>query len=137
MGNYNSGNCIVLMKHGDGGKMLLLHTRYDGTQEYIVGSNFAETRYDGALGYEHMDYSWDWGHYFQDAGSAIDYWQHEVLGWKDVPRKCPACGSTDWDYNEIMDSTDGRALFDQLTCNNCGQDYELVFEYTETRKGWS
>lgn len=82
MSNYNSENTIVLATHvqaGNNTRMLLLHTCESGRLEYVVGSYFQQERYDGALGYEHVDYSWDWGHYFDDVVSAVNYWESEVL----------------------------------------------------------
>ena len=83
MSDYNSENTVVLSttQHKDGNtRMLLLYTREDGSHEYIIGSYFKQEHYDGALGYERMDYSWYWGHYFNDLASAFDYWKEEVLG---------------------------------------------------------
>lgn len=83
MGNYNSENTIVLDTYEQDGseRMLLLHMIDGGRRlEYVIGRNFTESRYDGALGYERYDYSWDYGHYFFDIVRAIDYWKREVLG---------------------------------------------------------
>lgn len=83
MSYYNSENTKVLAtceKRGGNTRMLLLHTCKNGRLEYVIGSYFTETRYDGALGYERYDYSWDWGHYFRDFVEAADYWKHEVIG---------------------------------------------------------
>jgi len=83
MGEYNSTNTKILAtceQAGGNTRMLLLHTYESGRDEYIIGSYFHETRYDGLLGYEHWDYEWDWGHYFNDVVSAVDYWKREVLG---------------------------------------------------------
>lgn len=85
---YNSENTKVLATHmqGDNKRMLLLHTMQDGRHEYIIGSYFTEKHYDGGLGYEHWDYSWDWGHYFngEDAFlNAAHYWEREVL-WREA-----------------------------------------------------
>lgn len=81
MGNYNSTDSHIpaTHMHGDSRRMLLLHITPEGRHEYIIGSYFKETRYDGDLGYGHWDYSWDWGHYFQDFAKAVDYWQREVV----------------------------------------------------------
>ena len=79
---YNSENTKVLATYEqrDGNKrMLLLHEFESGRLEYVVGSNFTESRYDGALGYERYDYSWDYGHYFNDVVEASLYWSSEVL----------------------------------------------------------
>ena len=78
---YNSENTTILATHDDGAnkRMLLLHRHESGRLEYVIGSYFHETRYDGSLGYERWDYEWDWGHYFGDVVSAVDYWKREVL----------------------------------------------------------
>ena len=77
MSRYNSENTTVLATHDDGAnrRMMLLHRHESGRLEYVIGSNFAEKRYDGALGYERYDYSWDYGHYFSDVVSAAEYWK--------------------------------------------------------------
>lgn len=83
MSGYNSENTQVLETVEQAGgnlRMLLRHTHESGRVEYIVGSYFTTSFYDGALGYERADYSWDWGHYFDDVVSAVDYWKAEVLG---------------------------------------------------------
>lgn len=82
MGRYNCDNTTVLETHlapGGNTRMLLMHTMENGNREYIIGSYFHETHYIGALGYERWDYEWDWGHYFQDVVSAVEYWKNEVL----------------------------------------------------------
>lgn len=81
MSNYTSENTTVLKTHQDGDnlRMLLLHDCGE-RHEYIIGSYFKQTRYDGALGYERWDYSWDWGHYFQEIEAATEFWRREVLG---------------------------------------------------------
>lgn len=82
MSNYNSENTKVLETYDDHGnmRMLLFHECESGRREYVIGSYFTETRYDGALGYERWDYSWDWGHYFSNIANAAMYWRREVLG---------------------------------------------------------
>ena len=83
MGNYNSENTTILATHEQAGgnkRMLLLHRYESGRIEYVIGSYFHETRYDGSLGYERYDYEWDWGHYFGSIVDAVDYWKREVLG---------------------------------------------------------
>jgi len=75
---YNSENTKVLARreHADGNmRMLLLHEFENGRLEYVVGSHFRETRYDGALGYERWDYDWYYGHYFSDVVSAVEFWK--------------------------------------------------------------
>lgn len=77
MGRYNSENTIVLetyMQAGNNKRMLLMHTMDNGDHEYIIGSYFHESRYDGALGYERWDYEWYWGHYFSNVIAAAKYW---------------------------------------------------------------
>jgi len=75
--SYNSENTTILATHYDrwNKRMFLLHRFESGRLEYIVGSNFTEKRYDGALGYESYAYSWDYGHYFSDVVSAAEYWK--------------------------------------------------------------
>ena len=85
---YNSDNTEILAMHTvqnayhPNTKMLLLHKFESGRKEYVVGSYFQCVPYDGALGYECMDYSWDWGHYFAEDHflEAVHYWEREVLG---------------------------------------------------------
>ena len=48
-------------------------------------------------------------------------------------RTCPNCGSDKFEYLEIIDSVDGTAMLDELECYGCGQRYEVVFKYAETR----
>ena len=96
MSNYTSENTHILATHvqKDGNKrMLLFHICESGRHEYVVGSYFQEHRYDGALGYERVDYEWDWGHYFSDLLDAVDYWKREVLG-EEQPYRCGKCGET-------------------------------------------
>jgi hypothetical protein len=81
MSIYNSENTKVLATCNQDGnmRMLLFHECDSGRHEYVIGSYFHETRYDGSLGYERYDYEWDWGHYFGDVVNAVDYWKREVL----------------------------------------------------------
>lgn len=82
MSAYNSENTHILAtveQAGGNKRMLLLHVCGNGRHEYVIGSYFHERRYDGAMGYERWDYEWDWGHYFGDVVSAVDYWKGEVL----------------------------------------------------------
>lgn len=44
-------------------------------------------------------------------------------------RSCPKCGSTNFEFIEIVDNVDGNELHDKLECK-CGCVYHLVFEYT-------
>ena len=86
MCSYNSTNTKILAEHEqDGGntRMLLFHEFDNGRHEYVVGSYFTKKWYDGSLGYEHVDYSWDWGHYFNDIVDAVDYWKSAVLRTED------------------------------------------------------
>ena len=80
--SYNSENTDVLATHDQGGnkRMLLCHRCESGRHEFVVGSYFHEKRHDGALGYERWDYEWDWGHYFSDIISAVDYWREVLEG---------------------------------------------------------
>lgn len=83
MSAYNSENTMILELHEQEGgnmRMLLAHRCENGNVEYVIGSYFTQTFYDGTLGYERWDYSWDWGHYFFDLVRAVDYWKREVLG---------------------------------------------------------
>ena len=95
MSNYNSTNTHILATHEQAGgntRMLLFHVCESGRHEYVVGSYFTvETNVgdpfdmDGPAFID--EYSWDWGHYFNDGygndGSgivnAVDYWKREVL----------------------------------------------------------
>lgn len=82
MSNYNSENSKVLetFVDGDNRRMLLLHERGDGSFEYVIGSCFEKTPYEGLFGYARWDYSWYWGNYFEDVVSAVEYWKDEVIG---------------------------------------------------------
>ena len=84
MGNHTSENSYVLATHEDAEncgaavnvRMLLMHVCCDGRLQYVIGSYFTEHHYDGALGYECIDYEWDWGHYFDGEGAferAVEY----------------------------------------------------------------
>lgn len=86
--DYNSKNTTVLATHvaaGNNTRMLLLHKCESGRNEYVIGSYFTVEvvlgdPYD-KCGPAFVDrYSWDWGHYFSDVVSAVDYWKREVLG---------------------------------------------------------
>lgn len=119
MKNYNSTNTIILALHessNDNVEVLLLHTRVDGSNEYIVGSRFEQKLYDGALGYEHMDYSWIWGHYFEDVVHTVDYWKRNVLG-VDGPERflCPDCSEMALEQTVELEYADGS-----WTCPKCG-----------------
>ena len=111
MGKFNSKNTRILAtyKENDGTIKVLLFYEGERVREFIVGSNFRETRYDGALGYEQYDYEWTWGHYFTSIIAAADYWRHEVAEYTPATEVdfdehgwgvCPSCGedvySTDW-----------------------------------------
>lgn len=52
-------------------------------------------------------------------------------------RRCPRCGSTEFTYNEIVDSRDGTELHDRLECDECGCKYRLVFKYAAKEEGWT
>lgn len=75
---YTSKNTTVLetFDQGMNKRMLLFHECGNGRHEYVIGSYFSEngTAFDGVVSYE-----WDWGHYFTDVVSAVDYWKSEVL----------------------------------------------------------
>lgn len=96
MSFYNSEDSRVLERFDDNGnmRMLLMHEKFDGGIEYVIGSYFTEKPAgrkplfecpncgDFARGEEIVDYSWDWGHYFNgDDGllKAVEYWESEVL----------------------------------------------------------
>jgi len=132
MSNYNSENTKVLETYDDNGnlRMLLLHdcgTRH----EYVIGSYFTETRYDGALGYERWDYSWDWGHYFSDIVHAVDYWKREVLCNGYDEGTCPHCGQQD-DWSDIQwdDPLNGE-LDAWARCPICNGMHKLVWKLEE------
>lgn len=89
MSNYNSTNTHILATHmqaGDNRRMLLFHICESGRYEFIVGSYFTEVpysiiRFDGTPPRNGLyEYTWDWGHYFNDVVSAVDYWKNEVIG---------------------------------------------------------
>ena len=83
MSKYNSTNTHILATHeaaGGNTRMLLFHICESGRHEYVIGSYFQQHHYDGALGYEHWDYEWNWGHYFSNVVNAVTYWKREVLG---------------------------------------------------------
>lgn len=118
MSYYNSTNTHILATHeaaGGNTRMLLLHINGDGRHEYVIGSYFQQKPYVGTLGYEHTDYSWDWGHYFSDVVSAVAYWNNEVVrqsayakfddsGWG----TCPKCGEDVYDTDDY--------------CSHCGTE---------------
>lgn len=83
MSNYNSRNTTILATHEQAGgnkRMLILHTCDSGRLEYVIGSYFkTDIRMIDSDGHTKADYSWDWGHYFGDVVSAVDYWKEEVL----------------------------------------------------------
>ena len=118
MSNYNSTNTYVLATHEQAGgntRMLLLHICENGRHEYVIGSYFQQMWYDGALGYEHLDYSWDWGHYFTSVTSAVAYWNSEVVGEPSIVKfddhgwgKCSKCESDVYD--------------DDKFCSQCGAE---------------
>lgn len=77
MGHYDSTNTEVLdtYRQEDGNlRMLLYHHCADSFGEFIIGSYFCEDVTSDGVSF----YSWDWGHYFQDIVTAVDYWK-EVL----------------------------------------------------------
>jgi hypothetical protein len=79
---YCSLNTYVLATHEQSGgniRMLLAHFRESGGVEFIIGSYFHSVWMSCNV----ADYEWDWGHYFQDVVSAVDYWKTEVLGVKE------------------------------------------------------
>lgn len=83
MSNYTSENTMVLAMHEQAGgntRMLLLHkTDYEQRpHKYVIGSYFT-TVWNGTC----YEYSWDWGHYFENVVDAVDYWKREVLGIRD------------------------------------------------------
>jgi len=83
MSSYNSTNTKILAtveQAGGNVRMLLLRECESGRHEYVIGSYFQQRPYHGMLGYEHVDYEWDWGHYFDGFESAARYWLGEVLG---------------------------------------------------------
>lgn len=81
MSKYNSENTKVLAMHTQtgGNTRMLLYYEHGSCREFIIGSYFKAIYYDGALGYERFDYSWDWGHYFSNFEDAARYWLTEVL----------------------------------------------------------
>ena len=88
MSNYNSENTKVLETYDDNGntRMLLMHEMDCGRHEYVIGSYFTETPYarvtfgDVPTTKNLVEYSWDWGHYFQRFEDAARYWLDEVIG---------------------------------------------------------
>ena len=81
---YNSKNTTVLdtcEKSGGNTRMLLLHVCESGRHEYVIGSYFTTTiRMIDSEGHTKADYEWDWGHYFSDVVSAVEYWKRVLAG---------------------------------------------------------
>lgn len=86
MSNYSSKNTTILATHEQAGgntRMLLLHKCESGRLEYVIGSYFTvEVNLGDPFDMNGPafvdDYSWDWGHYFGDVVSAVDYWKREI-----------------------------------------------------------
>ena len=148
MGRYNSNNTTILDERElDGNtRMLLLHRHESGRLEYIVGSYFEKHWYEGCLGYSHMDYSWQWGHYFDNIVSAAEFWKTEVLNamnlldfknyermtveecWAKYTWGCEAKrGSTV--YRTVFDDGRKEVFVDELKDATYGGDYACEFFY--------
>lgn len=87
MSNYNSTNTHILATHeqvGGNTRMLLMHECDSPMMpyEFVIGSYFTQETVCEPFGSAAFPiaYSWDWGHYFHDVVSAVDYWKNEVLG---------------------------------------------------------
>ena len=82
--SYNSENTHILATHERAGgnvRMLLMHETQNPRRphEYVIGSYFTETtEISSCQEYERTEYSWDWGHYFSDIVSAVDYWKEVI-----------------------------------------------------------
>lgn len=132
MSNYNSINTKILAEHEQSGgntRMLLMHECRDGRIEYVIGSYFTKRWYDGAMGYEHMDYSWDWGHYFYDVVEAVNYWKREVLPNYDE-NTCPHCGCEGELQLESTDDYDTDKSY-WYRCGSCGRLSKQSFTLIE------
>lgn len=88
---YNNKNTTILEtceKSGGNTRMLLLHTLVNGKHEYVIGSYFQQHPHIEPLGHTGIevatedltDYEWDWGHYFSDVVSAVEYWKRVLAG---------------------------------------------------------
>lgn len=137
MSNYSSENTTILAMHEqEGSKRALLLHRYagDGRLEYVVVSNLAQTRYDGALGYERIDYSWDWGRYFgNDVTSAVKYWE-EILAEGETDKHdnnstCPNCGSHDCEGDFVEIYTNGAVQGCRCLVCSASWDDHYVFDH--------
>ena len=94
MSYYTSENTHILATHmqaGNNERMLLFHICENGRHEYVIGSYFHMTPFsritfgDVPTSTNGLyEYEWDWGHYFSDVCSAVDYWRKEVLNDGDV-----------------------------------------------------
>lgn len=75
-----------------------------------------------------VDYSWDWGHYFNDIVSAVNYWKREVLPNYDE-NTCPHCGCEGELKLESTDDYDTDKSY-WYRCDSCGglskQSFTLI-----------
>ena len=137
MSNYNSKNTKVLATYkqtAENTRMLLLHTFSDGRLEYIIGSYFeVETNlgdpYDKDSPAFVDNYSWDWGHYFNDIVDAVDYWKREVLPNYDE-NTCPHCGCEGELQLESTDDYDTDKSY-WYRCDSCGRLSKQSFTLIE------
>jgi len=84
---YNSSNTEVLGErrmHDGNMSVFLLHTDEHKNHHFIIAENFKERRYDGVLGYEHWDFSWERARYYDSLDAAAGAWSMAVT--KDMLR---------------------------------------------------
>ena len=139
MSTYNSTNTKVLetLAQGKNLRMLLFHECGDGRYEYVIGSYFQQdevpdAEYDEVdevwIQTSRIDYSWDWGHYFGDMVSAVDYWKREVLGidcHKPERFICPDCSGVYQEHPVELDYSGGWWKCPECGCSTCAPEEDL------------
>ena len=137
---YNSENTTILATQeftsefrGTNTRMLLLHRCDSGRLEYVIGSYFQERLYQGGFGYMRTDYSWDWGHYFNDVVAAVDYWKREVLGVLHEHERfmCHDCSGVYQEHPVELEYSDGTWTCPECGCSTCNpeEDCCIRMEY--------
>lgn len=131
---FNSDNSKILATYDEvridgitNTHMLLMREYESGRIEFVIGSYFTKKPHMKELGdtgievvtEDLMDYEWDWGHYFSNVFSAVDYWYQKVLRLKpadgidvEFPKNnngwatCPRCNEDIYDTDRF--------------CSHCG-----------------